>query len=76
MRMLNKPEVVTEVVKQPNKKPEQTKKIGKNWYRVALHFNPDTKLCYTVVIDRPHHQTMVESNHNFVRWEPAVEYSL
>lgn len=51
------------------KKPEPTKK---HWYRVAILRNGSGAF-YTCVIDKPHHQTEIESRATFVRWEPVVE---
>lgn len=46
------------------------------WYRVAIMYNPDQNFYYTKVIDKPHHHTSIEGEQNFVRWEPAVEYTV
>jgi hypothetical protein len=42
------------------------------WYRVAI-MKYSTGGYYTCVIDKEHHQTSVEHNQNFVRWEDAVQ---
>ncbi len=64
-RYLNKPSEET--------KPLETKK---HWYRVALFYNPDVKLYYTAVIDKPSHQKMLEDTVTFLRWEDPVEITV
>jgi hypothetical protein len=46
------------------------------WYRVAIMYNSDQDFYYTKVVDQLHHQVMIEGEVNFVRWEPAMEYSV
>lgn len=45
------------------------------WYQVAIMRNPDG-LVYTKTIDKPGHKDSISNEPNFVRWEPAVEYTV
>ena len=67
-RILNAEKLVEEKVK-PAKKD-----VKKHWYRVAICKYGDPSLgFYTCVIDKKEHQSAMEANDNFIRWEPAVE---
>lgn len=61
-----------------NKPGEETKssETKKYWYRVAILYNPDVKLYYTCIIDKPHYQQTVENYSTFLRWEDPVEYTV
>jgi hypothetical protein len=63
--------------KSSEQKTEENKpSVKKHWYRVAILYNPDVKLYYTCIIDKPHHQKMVENYVTFLRWENPVEYTV
>jgi len=69
-RILNADKPIVEPVKKEPKKVEPKK----HWYRVAICQYSDRSLgTYTCVIDKKRYEYSVETNPNFVRWEPAVE---